>query len=170
MMAQIDTPCGSLWISGDRSQITGVSWEPLDDPSHTGELDWMLAALDTYFGGRSLIFPGRLTFKKQQPVWIKNGSASAPETVFERALSAISCIPPGETAAYGEIAASIGNPRLARFVGQVCKNNPLAIIVPCHRVVAKGSLGGYSPCLFRKEILLTHEGVDLESFKTRLID
>ena len=54
-------------------------------------------------------------------------------------------IPPGATLAYGEIAARLGEPALARYVGQALGENPFALIVPCHRVIAAGGkLGGFS--------------------------
>jgi methylated-DNA-[protein]-cysteine S-methyltransferase len=52
-------------------------------------------------------------------------------------------IPRGKTMTYGEVAAMVGHPGAARVVGQVMAANPFAIIVPCHRVVAKQGLGGY---------------------------
>jgi len=67
-------------------------------------------------------------------------------------------IPPGETTHYGAIAAGLGTPRLSREVGQACSNNPVAVAVPCHRVLKKdGSLSGYRWGLRRKRALLERE-------------
>jgi AraC family transcriptional regulator of adaptative response/methylated-DNA-[protein]-cysteine methyltransferase len=67
-------------------------------------------------------------------------------------------IPLGETRSYGEIAAAVGVPGGARAVGQACGNNPVAIVVPCHRVVAAGGgLGGYAWGLAAKRLLLDNE-------------
>jgi methylated-DNA-[protein]-cysteine S-methyltransferase len=67
-------------------------------------------------------------------------------------------IPWGETRSYGEIAARIGRPGSARPIGGANHENPIAILVPCHRVVAaRGALGGYSGGLDRKRWLLGHE-------------
>ncbi len=67
-------------------------------------------------------------------------------------------IPRGETRSYGEIAAAVGVPGGARAVGQACGNNPVAIVVPCHRVVAAGGgLGGYAWGLDAKRLLLGNE-------------
>lgn len=67
-------------------------------------------------------------------------------------------IPPGQTATYGEIAARLGRPRAARAVGQACGRNPVALFVPCHRVVAGGGrLGGFTCGIHVKEALLRHE-------------
>ena len=67
-------------------------------------------------------------------------------------------IPRGETRSYGEIAAAVGTPGGARAVGQACGSNPVAIVVPCHRVVqASGALGGYAWGLDVKQHLLERE-------------
>jgi AraC family transcriptional regulator of adaptative response/methylated-DNA-[protein]-cysteine methyltransferase len=67
-------------------------------------------------------------------------------------------IPSGETRSYGEIAAAVGAPGGARAVGQACGSNPVAIVVPCHRVVAAGGgLGGYAWGLDAKRLLLGNE-------------
>ncbi|MBC6416423.1 MAG: methylated-DNA--[protein]-cysteine S-methyltransferase [Rhodospirillales bacterium] len=57
-------------------------------------------------------------------------------TAFQRQVwERLQAIPPGETLSYGEVAAAIGSPRAARAVGQACKNNPVALLAPCHRVI-----------------------------------
>ena len=67
-------------------------------------------------------------------------------------------IPHGETMTYAELAARIGAPKAVRAVGTACSANPVAMVVPCHRVVrADGSLGGYAWGLQRKERLLRGE-------------
>lgn len=67
-------------------------------------------------------------------------------------------IPFGETRSYGQIAAAVGAPGAARAVGTACATNPVAVVVPCHRVVASnGSLGGYAYGLARKRQLLDAE-------------
>jgi len=72
--------------------------------------------------------------------------------------NALRSIPYGETRTYGEIARAIGMPKSARAVGLANHDNPIAIIVPCHRVIgADGSLTGYGGGLSRKRWLLRHE-------------
>jgi methylated-DNA-[protein]-cysteine S-methyltransferase len=67
-------------------------------------------------------------------------------------------IPYAETRTYGEIAKAIGQPRSARAVGLANNQNPIAVVVPCHRVIgANGSLTGYGGGLTRKKWLLQHE-------------
>ena len=70
----------------------------------------------------------------------------------------IAAIPYGETRSYGQIAARLGNARLAREVGSAVGRNPLLIVVPCHRVIgANGDLTGYAGGLAPKRFLLAHE-------------
>ncbi|HKD83469.1 MAG TPA: methylated-DNA--[protein]-cysteine S-methyltransferase [Terriglobales bacterium] len=72
-------------------------------------------------------------------------------------------IPYGETRSYGEIARAVGNPKGPRAVGQANHYNPIAIIVPCHRVLAGGcQLGGYGGGLPVKAFLLRLEGAEFQ--------
>jgi len=66
----------------------------------------------------------------------------------------------GETKTYSEIAEKIGSPRAARAVGNACAANPVAIIIPCHRVLAKDGLGGFGGGLEAKAWLLKHESLN----------
>ena len=67
-------------------------------------------------------------------------------------------IPYGATSSYGGVAAAIGRPKAVRAVGGANHNNPVSLIVPCHRVIGSdGSLTGYGGGLHRKRWLLDHE-------------
>jgi O-6-methylguanine DNA methyltransferase len=69
-------------------------------------------------------------------------------------------IPYGSTASYGELAVRIGNPKAVRAVGRANATNPIAIVIPCHRIVGRDqSLTGYGGGLAIKQALLSHEGV-----------
>lgn len=80
-------------------------------------------------------------------------------TAFQqRVWQALRAIPPGQTASYGDIAARIGSPAAVRAVAQACAANPLAVAIPCHRVVRRdGSLSGYRWGIERKRALLATE-------------
>ena len=80
-------------------------------------------------------------------------------TAFRRRVwEALRRIPAGETRSYGEIAVAVGAPGAARAVGTACAQNPVAVVVPCHRVVGSdGSLHGYAYGLARKRQLLDAE-------------
>ena len=102
------------------------------------------AQLAEYFGGRRRRF--------EVP--------TAPEgTAFQRAVwSALADVPWGETRSYGELAAAAGRPGAARAVGGAMNANPIAIVLPCHRVVGSdGALTGYGAGIERKRRLLELE-------------
>lgn len=80
-------------------------------------------------------------------------------TTFERRVwRAVSDIPPGATASYAEVARQVGSPATAQEVGQALAANPIAVAIPCHRVVrSNGDLGGYRWGIRRKRALLERE-------------
>lgn len=88
-------------------------------------------------------------------------------TAFQKKVWATLCsIPAGETWTYARLAQAIGRPTAVRAVGLANGSNPVAVVVPCHRVIGSdGSLTGYGGGLPRKKWLLSHEGA---AFKERL--
>jgi methylated-DNA-[protein]-cysteine S-methyltransferase len=104
----------------------------------------VVAQLDAYFAGELSAFELEMNMLG---------------TPFQRNVWTQLCeIPYGETISYGELAQRVGNPNAARAVGLANGRNPIAIIVPCHRVIgANGSLTGYGGGLERKTWLLKHE-------------
>ena len=106
----------------------------------------ILAEVEEYFTGRRREFSVDL---------------DTPGTPFQKKVwEALLAIPYGETRTYGQIAAAVGRPKAARAVGGACNQNPVAIIVPCHRVVgANGDLTGYAGGVEIKCRLLELEGV-----------
>ena len=118
---------------------------PLPVPTHVaGHLAALQVALDAYFSGRD------------EPFDVPLAPMGTP---FQREVwSALREIPFGATASYAEIATRIGRPRAVRAVGAANARNPIAIFVPCHRVIgADGSLTGYAGGLERKRALLALE-------------
>jgi methylated-DNA-[protein]-cysteine S-methyltransferase len=95
----------------------------------------------------------------------------AAGTEFQhRVWSALRTIPPGETRSYGDIAAEIGQPTAARAVGMANSRNPVAIVVPCHRVIGSNNkLTGYAGGLDRKRWLLAHEGMSPAKINSALL-
>lgn len=103
------------------------------------------AAVEAWFGGDLTALDG---------LTVRTGGTDFQRTVW-RALRAI---PAGETRSYGQLAAAIGSPKAVRAAGLANGQNPVAVIVPCHRVIgADGSLTGYAGGLERKRWLLAHE-------------
>jgi O-6-methylguanine DNA methyltransferase len=109
--------------------------------------------LDRFQKELNLYFNGRLK-RFTLPIEIGCGSE------FDRKVwSRLEQIPYGETVSYGFIAEKIGDPKAARAVGNSCGNNPLPIIIPCHRVFeSKGKLGGFTGGVAKKKMLLRLEG------------
>ncbi len=103
---------------------------------------------------------------------IKLAVASGGTPFQQRVWQALRDIPAGETRSYGQLAAQLGSG--ARAVGNACRQNPVPLVVPCHRVIGATGLGGYAGCtegpeLRRKAWLLAHEGVlpgGLKNYRT----
>lgn len=123
----------ALELLGDR--VNYATWSP--DPFNE-----LIERLRKYFGGYQAAFPDRLDL--------------SAATSFQRGVwEATRCIPYGETRSYGWVANHIKRAGAARAVGQALGKNPLAIIVPCHRVIASdGGLGGFGGGLEMKRRLL----------------
>ena len=141
-------PVGSLVLISDGTALTGLTfaepdslWEPMGNLSI---FDSVIRWLDAYFAG------------KPMPVDLPLSPAG---TDFQRRVwDILLTIPYGETTTYGAIAKQLGAPMSAQAVGQAVGKNPLAIIIPCHRVVgANGQLTGYAWGIERKQWLLRHE-------------
>lgn len=145
----MNSPIGDLLLTSDGARITRLHMAPFDvDPSWSKDPAPLAAAveqLDAYFAGELKSFeldlaPAGTSF--QLKVW-----------------AGLRAIPYGDTISYAELARRIGNPRAVRAVGRANGANPIAVIVPCHRVIAAdGTLGGYGGGLARKETLLALEG------------
>jgi AraC family transcriptional regulator of adaptative response/methylated-DNA-[protein]-cysteine methyltransferase len=131
----------------DRLEARLARWlEPhaIEEGSHRA-LDVVASWLDDYFAGSA-------ADSRELPLAM-HGTAFE-RRVWERLLA----IPPGHTRSYGDIAAELGVRNGARAVGLANGANPLAIVVPCHRVIgSNGTLTGYGGGLDRKQWLLEHE-------------
>jgi methylated-DNA-[protein]-cysteine S-methyltransferase len=126
-------------IARHAETLPDATWEP-----SLLELKPVVDQLESYFCGGITEFDVRL---------------DATGTDFQRLVwKALIQIPYAQSRTYGEVAKAIGQPRSARAVGLANNQNPIAIVVPCHRVIgAKGSLAGYSGGVQRKKWLLAHE-------------
>ena len=102
-------------------------------------------AVEAWFGGDLTALDG---------LTVRTGGTEFQRTVWQ----ALRAIPAGETRTYGQLAAAIGSPKAVRAAGLANGQNPVAVIVPCHRVIgANGTLTGYAGGLERKRWLLDHE-------------
>jgi methylated-DNA-[protein]-cysteine S-methyltransferase len=146
------SPVGTITLTKDQDALTGAHLEglvpALDARRDARAFTEETRQLDEYFAGERVRFDLRL----------------APRgTPFQaRVWNALVGIGFGRTATYGEIARAIGKPSASRAVGAANGKNPIAIIVPCHRIIgSSGALVGYAGGLARKKWLLAHESSQL---------
>lgn len=146
---QISTPLGPLTIIAIHQEISQIYFGSEIDATityHPTLPSLQLAAqqLQEYFYHNRKHFTFPITFKGtpfQQLVWTK-----------------LAKIPYGETWSYQQLAQKVGRPKAARAVGGACHNNPIGIVLACHRVIgSNGKLVGYAGGLRYKEWLLAHE-------------
>ena len=137
---QVPSPIGQLTLCGDGQALTGLYFSSGSkargaDPSWVKKPEYFADAskqLEEYFAG------------------IRHA--------FDLALKALQTIPYGEVCSYKDIAEQIGNPKAVRAVGTANGTNPIAIIIPCHRVIgSNGSLIGFGGGLDAKRHLLALE-------------
>ena len=142
------SPIGELLLTTDGTALTRLLMSPFEIDltwtRHDTALRPFVQQLDDYFAGKRRDF--------DFPV----DPAGSP---FQRSVWAALCeIPYGETWSYLQLATRIGNPKACRAVGLANGRNPIAVVVPCHRVIgANGSLTGYGGGMDRKRLLLDLE-------------
>ena len=163
LVDRLATPVGELLIVADRAgKLRTIDW--------TDHEARMRLLLDRYYGkGRYALHPtrdpGGLTkamrsYFKGDIAAIDNLPVETAGTPFQRSVwSALRKIRGGKTISYAELARRIGKPKAVRAAGLANGQNPISIVVPCHRVIGSdGSLTGYGGGLPRKQWLLAHEG------------
>jgi len=139
----IETPLGSFRVEADDHAVTKAEFNapPITVGSTNRVLDQLRAELSEYFAGR----------RNEFTIALNPSGTDFQKRVWNELLR----IPFGETICYHELAMRIGKPTADRAVAQANGANPLCILIPCHRVIAKdGRLGGYSSGLERKRFLL----------------
>lgn len=147
------SPLGTLWLYGSAAALVGVSFRgefcESAEPAQAGEFDPVRRWLDAYFRGE----PAAPDFA------LEPEGTDFQKLVWQQLLK----IPFGQTRTYGwmarEVAALLGKEKMSpQAVGQAVGRNPIAIIIPCHRIIgAGGELTGYASGLHRKRWLLEHE-------------
>jgi methylated-DNA-[protein]-cysteine S-methyltransferase len=148
----VDSPIGELMLSGDDGVLRGLAFMDSDRAPSVNEA-WVrdesafgdvATQLEAYFNGELTRFDLKL--------------ASGGTPFQQRVWSALQEIPYGTTTTYGRLAEQLGDPKSVRAVGLANGRNPIAIIIPCHRVIgADGGLVGYGGGMTRKRWLLAHE-------------
>ena len=145
-MTSFEFPFGKFYLMSENDSIVGLSFSMPENFSETYDAVLIEAKrqLSEYFEKRRKKF--------DLPILLRG-------TPFQLLVwNALLYIPYGEVRTYGDIAKIIGKPKASRAVGGACHNNPVGIIVPCHRVIgAGGSLTGFGGGLELKEKLLKLE-------------
>lgn len=155
----LETPLGTVSLASDGRALVALEFLPPER---------MVSRLRARYGDGVAVRAARdpLGLTGMARAWFDGelaGLAAAPVdgggTPFQRRVwAALRDIPAGSTESYSALAARLGMPRAARAVGLANARNPVAVAVPCHRVVgADGSLTGYAGGLERKRWLLDHE-------------
>ncbi|MGA2716233.1 MAG: methylated-DNA--[protein]-cysteine S-methyltransferase [Bryobacteraceae bacterium] len=139
---QFETPFGPAWASVDAAgAVTAFSFGAGEGRGNDPEL---ARQIEEFFNGKRRAF--------HLPVAPKGSDFQ------KRVWAELVKIPFGETISYGELARRIGNPAASRAVGRANATNPIALIVPCHRVIgSNGKLTGYAGGIDLKEKLIAWE-------------
>jgi methylated-DNA-[protein]-cysteine S-methyltransferase len=147
--AVVRFPLGSFRATVDDGVVRGATFDPTPQPVRRDRFG-VHEVLEAYFAGEVGALDTLTVDAKgtpfQQEVWAE-----------------LRRIPVGSTISYGELARRVGRPKAQRAVGMANASNPVALIVPCHRVIRTGgALGGYAFGLDYKRWLLAHEAPALE--------
>ena len=145
---ELSSPLGTIGLLADKDFLLEVSLQGPKALSIKGEFSedrfiHEIRELQEYF------FEGRKEFTIPYHLEATPFASSVYQSMLE--------INYGSTKSYSQIASEIGNSKATRAVGTACGKNPLPIIIPCHRVLAKNSIGGFSSGLVRKRFLLKLE-------------
>ena len=147
MIYKYNSIIGNIYISADDNNLLGLSYNIRNTPSQYRQNDIIrltVEQLNEYFLGKRKIF--------NLPINIQG-------TEFQKTVwKELNKIPYGETRTYKEIAQFIGKENAQRAVGNANNKNPIAIIIPCHRVIgSNGTLTGYAGGINKKKFLLNLE-------------
>lgn len=157
---RIESPIGTVLLASDGEALCALDFDDCEER--------MNALLRKRYGSFSLLpvadpqgFSSRFRdYFHGDFAALENVPVNTGGTDFQRQVwSALRTIPRGGTQSYGQIAEKIGKPNASRAVGLANSLNPIAIAIPCHRVIgANSALTGYAGGLDRKKWLLAHEG------------
>ena len=123
-----DTPVGKLTIREEGGAIVAIGWHDGGADTPTPLLNEAVRQLQAYFRGEITAFD----------LPLKPSGTDFDQKVWQ----AMRDIPPGETRSYADLAHAVGS--APRAIGGACGRNPIPIVIPCHRVLSRGGIGGYS--------------------------
>jgi O-6-methylguanine DNA methyltransferase len=157
--AEYGSPVGQLLIAGYEQTLVALGFE-----DYREQMNKLLHArfgeyeLGGGSGARSVVDRLDRYFEKGLDTFAEIPVDMHGSPLQNDVWRALRTIPAGETRSYGQLAAKLGRPKASRAVGHANAVNPIAIVVPCHRVIgSNGRLTGYGGGLYRKEWLLKHE-------------
>lgn len=156
---KLESPIGTILLITANDRVFSLDFSDCEPR--------MLALLEKKYGKVALVEKENASHAAQQLQHYFAGDIQALSNIKievkgtdfqQRVWAALQMIPAGTTCSYAQIAASIGNQKAVRAVGMANSRNPIALIVPCHRVIAAdGTLSGYAGGVERKRWLLAHE-------------
>jgi methylated-DNA-[protein]-cysteine S-methyltransferase len=157
--SELKSPVGAMLLVTRGDTLLSLDFEGFE-PRFRTLLDRRVAPADRRAGVPSKVVQEALqAYFDGDGALVEKLATDPGGTDFQRKVwAALRTIPSGETRTYGEIARQIGRPTASRAVGAANGQNPIAIVVPCHRVIGEdGALTGYAGGLERKKWLLQHE-------------
>ena len=168
--AVANSPLGRLMVAATEKGICSISLGDADDA--------LLERLESEFSAAEIKRDDAVLGKWVDAI-VRHLEGKQPQldlpvdvraTIFQkRVWEALRTIPYGTTRSYAQVAQSIGEPNATRAVARACATNPVALVVPCHRVVkSDGGLGGYRWGTWRKEALLRGEHASLPSLEAQV--
>jgi methylated-DNA-[protein]-cysteine S-methyltransferase len=155
----LPSPIGDLLIIAQEYALREIVFQPKEQ-AHTINSEWIQGSelVEQTKNELKAYFAGQL---KQFSVNVNPHGTPFQKQIWKEVLA----IPYGQVCAYQDVANNINNPSACRAVGRANSQNPIPIIIPCHRVIGKsGKLTGYAGGLDRKQTLLESEGINIEDY------
>jgi methylated-DNA-[protein]-cysteine S-methyltransferase len=155
----LDTPIGKLQLIGDYDRLVKILL-PNSEYILTNNVQLDICSSNDPCFKETKDFIER--YFRGEPVSWQGNPIPDYGDFYSKVWKELVKVPFGKTISYGELAARAGSPRAARAVGSAMANNPIPILVPCHRVITSdGKLGGFGGGLDMKRWLLRHEGIEI---------
>jgi O-6-methylguanine DNA methyltransferase len=159
-LSRLESPVGRVIFAADDSILHALEFLESEEELRARVERSVPGARFAKSGGHSFVADALCAYFVGEVDALERVAAEGAGTPFQRKVwAALRTIPPGRTLSYRGLAQQIGCPGSFRAVGAANGQNPISLVVPCHRVIAAdGTLCGYGGGLWRKEWLLRHEG------------
>ncbi len=155
----LPSPIGDLLIIAQEFALREIVFQTKEQ-THTIKSEWIHGSelIEKTKNELKAYFTGEL---KQFSVQVNPHGTPFQKLIWKEVMA----IPYGQVCSYQDVANNINNPAACRAVGRANSQNPIPIVIPCHRVIGKsGKLTGYAGGLDRKQTLLENEGIDIEDY------